>query len=131
VVSTGPHAGLSRREREIVEILLRRGDGTVSDVRREMADPPGYSAVRATLAILERKGFVRHAQKGQSYLYRTVTPRRKAVQGAVQHLLITYFDNSLRKAVAALLEQHGGRLTARDFDELERLVRDSRKGRNS
>lgn len=130
-MSTGPHARLSRREREIVEILYRRGGGTVSDVRREMADPPSYSAVRATMNILERKGFLRHAQKGPAFMYRTVTSRRKAVHGAVQHLLDTYFDNSLRRAVAALLEQHGGRLSAKDFEDLERLIRDNRKGRKS
>ena len=131
VVSAEPHALLSRREREIVEILLRRGGGSVSDVRRQMAAPPSYSAVRATMNILERKGYLRHSQKGPAFLYRTVTPRRTAVHGAVQHLLSTYFDNSLRKAVAALLEQHGGRLTAKDFDDLERLIRDSREGKKS
>ncbi len=126
-MSTGPHSRLSRRERQIMEILYRRGRGTVAEIRREMADPPSYSAVRATVNILERKGYLRHAPRGSAFVYSPVTPRKKAMRGAVEHLLRTYFDDSLSKAVNALIEIRGGDLSAADIKELERLIRGSRK----
>jgi BlaI family transcriptional regulator, penicillinase repressor len=121
------HGRLSRREREIMEILYRRGSGRVSEVRGEMAEPPGYSAVRATMNILERKGYLRHVVRGNAYVYSAVTPRKKAIQGAVSHLLITYFDNSLPKAVTALLALRTGDLSDAEAAELQRLIRESRK----
>ena len=126
-MSTGPHGRLSRREREIMEILYRRKSGTVAEVRQGMASPPSYSAVRATINILERKGYLRHTERGNAYQYCAVTPRKKAMRGAVEHLLGTYFDNSLSKAVTAMIGLRGGDLSAADIEELERLIRAGRK----
>jgi BlaI family transcriptional regulator, penicillinase repressor len=119
-------AKLSRRERQIMEILYRRESGTVEEVRREMSDPPGYSAVRATLGILEGKGYLRHASRGSAYVYSAVTPRTKAMKGAVKLLLRTYFDDSVPKAVSALIELKTGDFSPKDLRELEMLIRKKR-----
>jgi len=125
-VSTGPHAGLSRRERQIIEILYRKKRGSVKDIRGEMPDPPSYSAVRTLVNILERKGYLTHTASGNRYIYVPKTSRQKARKGALKHLLSTYFDNSLEKAVIAMLELHAGYLTKADLKRLFALIRKGR-----
>jgi BlaI family transcriptional regulator, penicillinase repressor len=126
-VGTGPHGRLSRRERQIVEILYRAGRATVRDIRARMADPPSYSAVRTTVNILESKGFVTHSPAaGGPYVYTPTVSRGRAARGMLQHVLATYFDNSVEKAVAALLQVRAGDLTEEDLDRLARLVRNGR-----
>jgi predicted transcriptional regulator len=125
-VSTGPHAGLSRRERQIVEILYRKKRGSVKDIRGEMPDPPSYSAVRTTVNILERKGYLTHTANGNRYIYAPKTSRQKATRGALKHLLGTYFDNSLEKAVTAMIELRAGDLTEADLERLSELIRKGR-----
>ncbi len=83
--------------------------------------------MRTTVNILERKGHLRHVKEGKRYLYSPVTSSRKAVQGALRHLLSTYFDNSLEQAVAALVKLHGKALSEEDFERLERMIRKQRK----
>jgi predicted transcriptional regulator len=120
----GPHGRLSRRERQIIEVLYREGRATVKQIRAGMADPPSYSAVRTTANILEAKGFVsRSPAAGGAHLYAPTTPRGKAARDIVQHLLATYFGNSVEKAVAAMLRVRAGDLTGKDLDRLARLVR--------
>jgi BlaI family penicillinase repressor len=121
-VSTGPHAGLSRRERQIVEILYRKKRGSVKDIRGEMP----YSAVRTTVNILERKGYLTHTANGNRYIYAPKTSRQKATRGALKHLLGTYFDNSLEKAVTAMIELRAGDLTEADLERLSELIRKGR-----
>jgi predicted transcriptional regulator len=125
-VSTGPHAGLSRRERQIIEILYRKKRGSVKDIRGELPDPPSYSAVRTLVNILERKGYLTHTASGNRYIYAPKTSRQKARKGALKHLLSTYFDNSLEKAVTAMLELHAGDLTKADLKRLFALIRKGR-----
>jgi BlaI family transcriptional regulator, penicillinase repressor len=126
-MGTGPHGRLSRRERQIVEILYRAGSATVRDIRSRMADPPSYSAVRTTVHILESKGFVTHSPAaGNAYLYSPVVPRARAARGMLRSMLATYFDNSVEKAVAALLQVRAGDLTEEDLDRLVRLIREGR-----
>ena len=125
-MSTGPHAGLSRRERQIVEILYRKKRGSVKDIRGEMPDPPSYSAVRTTVNILERKGYLTHTANGNRYIYAPKTSRQKATRGALKHLLGTYFDNSLEKAVTAMIELRAGDLTEADLERLSELIRKGR-----
>ncbi len=126
-MSAVPYGSLSRRERQIMEFLYRKRAASVAEVLKGIPDPPSYSAVRTTVNILERKGHLRHVKEGRKYLYSPVTSSRKAVQGALRHLLSTYFDNSLEQAVAALVKLHGKALSEEDFERLERMIRKQRK----
>jgi predicted transcriptional regulator len=122
-MGAGPHGRLSRRERQIIEVLYREGRASVKLIRAGMADPPSYSAVRTTANILVAKGFVsRSPAPGGAHLYAPTLPRRKAARGVLQNLLATYFDNSVEKAVAAMLQLRSGDLTEKDLDRLARLI---------
>src|SRR6186713_3520798 len=94
------HRDLSRRERQILDILYQRGQGTAADVQSALPEAPSYSAVRALLRILEQKGHVRHEEEGRAYVYLPVVRRDAARQHALSHLLKTFFDNSAEQAVA-------------------------------
>ena len=109
-----------------MDILWREGRATAQEVLDAMADPPGYSAVRAMLRLLEEKGHLQHAQDGRKYVYRPVVSSSKARVGALQNLLATFFDNSAEQAVASLLELKADDLSADDFSRLRRLVDDAR-----
>ena len=118
---------LSRRERQIMDILYRSGRATAAEVQAGLPDAPGYSAVRALLRILEEKGHVRHAADGPRYVYSPVVTRERAKRSALEHVLNTFFDGSAAQVVAALVE-----LSPRDLDEAElarlrRLIDDARK----
>ena len=126
-MSSGPHSSLSRRERQIMEVLYRRNGATVAEVLQGMPNPPSYSAVRTTVNILERKGYLSHVRKGRKYFYSPLTPRKKAMQGAIRHLLHTYFDNSLEKAVTAMVALHSKDLSAADIERLGKAIRKHRK----
>src|SRR5579864_901882 len=96
--------GLSRRERQIMDILFQRGKASASDVREAMEDAPGYSAVRAMLRVLEEKGHVRHLEEGLRYVYVPTVAREKAKRATVKHLMNTFFNGSPELIVAALLD---------------------------
>ena len=110
-------AQLSRRERQIMDVIYRHGKVTAAEVLAELPEPPGYSAVRAMLRLLEDKGHVRHEQDGPRYVYLPVVNRDKARRSAMRHLVRTFFDGSTEDAVAALLQNDSGMSEA----ELERL----------
>ena len=118
---------LSRREREIMDIVFRAGTATAGEVRERMADPPSYSAVRATLSILERKGLLKHDGDGKRYVYRAAVQRDKARQSAVDHLLTTFFEGSAAGAVLTLLERPGLEISGADFDRMAQLIDRARK----
>lgn len=118
---------LSRREREIMDIVYGSESVTASDVHERIPDPPSYSAVRTTLRILEEKGFLKHEFDGKRYLYRPTLHRDKARQGAIQHLLATFFDGSAAGAVMALLEQPGVELSREELDRMARRIQAARK----
>ena len=115
-------AQLGRRERQIMDAVFRLGRASVADVRRELPDPPSYSAVRAMLGFLEDKGLLRHEQDGLRYVYRPTVARGTAQQSALKHLVRTFFNDSPERAVAALLEMSDVKLTARDVRRLARLI---------
>lgn len=118
---------LSRREREITDIVYGCGSATALEIRERMADPPSYSAVRATLRILEDKGVLKHAEDGTRYVYRpTVTPSR-ARRNAVEHLLQTFFGGSPGSAVLALLEEGATQLSPSDLERAASLIERARK----
>ena len=120
-------AGLSRRERQIMDLLFRRGKATAADVQRELPDAPSYSAVRALLRILEEKGHVRHEQDGPRYVYVPVIARDNAKRSAMRHLLQTFFDGSTSQAMSALLDVSSSRLDEAELDRLKKLIDQARK----
>lgn len=119
--------GLSRRERQIMDLLFQRGKASVGEVMDGIPDPPGYSAVRATLRTLEQKGRVTHDEDGRAYIYRPTLRRDAARKSALTHVLKTFFDNSAEQAVAALLELKGPRLSDAQLDRVSRLIENAKK----
>jgi len=119
--------GLSRRERQIMDFLFQRGKASVGEVMDGILDPPGYSAVRATLRTLEQKGRVTHEEDGRAYVYRPTLRRDAARKSALTHVLRTFFDNSAEQAVAALLELKGPRLSEAELERVSRLVENAKK----
>ncbi len=119
---------LPRRERQILDAIYARGQATAAEVLEDLPDPPSYSAVRALLAKLEKKGHVRHVQEGPRYVYRPVVPRQKAQKSAVERLMRTFFEGSVSKTVAALLDRGAAELTAQELDELAQMIDRARKG---
>jgi BlaI family penicillinase repressor len=113
------HTALSRRERQIMDILFRRGRATAADVMAELPSDPSYSTVRTQLRVLEQKGHVRHEQEGLRFIYTPVVARQTARKSALRHVIETFFDGSPEKAVAALL---GGEATKLSDDELDRIA---------
>jgi len=118
---------LSRRERQIMEVVYREGQATATDVLALIPDPPSYSAVRAMLRILEQKGHLRHVAEGNRYVYRPTVPADRARRSALKSLLQTFFEGSPEKAVAALLDMSRSELSAGDLDRLSRLIEQARE----
>lgn len=118
--------GLSRRERQILEILYQRGKASASEVREAMKDAPSYSAVRTLLRILEEKGHVRHRAAGMRYVYTPTVAREKVKRSAVKHLLNTYFRGSPEEIVAALLDVSSTRLTGEKLDRIAEMIEKAR-----
>jgi len=118
---------LSRRERQIMEILYREGKATATEVLERLPDPPGYSAVRATLKVLQNKGQVRHVLQDMKYVWLPTVPREKARRSALQNVLETFFEGSPEKAVAALLDMSKTDLSDAELERLSRLITESRK----
>ncbi|MBI1796673.1 MAG: BlaI/MecI/CopY family transcriptional regulator [Candidatus Eisenbacteria bacterium] len=118
---------LSRREREIMDVVYGSGRVTAGEVRTRMPAAPSYSAVRATLRVLERKGVLRHELDGVRYVYVPTVGRERARQGAIEHLLDTFFDGSAAGAVMTLLERSRGDLSRDELDRMARLIDRARK----
>jgi predicted transcriptional regulator len=119
--------GMSRRERQIMDIVYRLGEASAADVRRELADPPSYSAIRAFLRILEEKGHLRHKEVGARYVYAPRVPREKARRSALRHLLRNFFDGSSETLVASLLDDKASQLSPRELTNLAELIDRVRK----
>lgn len=120
------HTDLSRRERQIIDILYRRKRATAAEVQAALPDPPSYSAVRAMLRILEEKGHVRHEQDGPRYVYVPTVARDSAKRSALRHMLQTFFDGSAEKAISALLDDTS-KLSDAELSRLARLIEQARK----
>ena len=120
-------AGLSRRERQIMDVLYQRGKASAGEVREAMEDAPSYSAVRAMLRVLEEKGHVRHQAEGLKYVYVPTVNREKAKRSAVKHLLDTFFDDSPGQVVAALLDVSSRRLTREELDRMAEMIESAKK----
>ncbi len=125
--SRAPDRGLSRRERQIMEVVYRRRQATAATVLADLPDPPSYSAVRAMLRVLEEKGQLRHEQRGPRYVFLPTVPREQARRSALRQLVQTFFDGSTEQAVAALLDQSDRSLSDAELGRLAGLIEDARK----
>ena len=121
------HAPLSRRERQIIDILYRRGRATANDVMADLPGDPSYSTVRTQLRVLEEKGHVRHEEQGLRYVYLPTVPRHAARRAALRHLVDTFFEGSAAKIVTALLDSDASRLSDVELDRIAALVAAARK----
>jgi predicted transcriptional regulator len=122
-----PLPSLSRRERQIMDVVYRMGKVSVSEVLERLPDPPSYSAVRALMRILEEKGHLKHEQEGPRYLYLPTVPPDAAQLSALSHLVRTFFGGSTEAAVAALLELPENGLSENELTRLSQLIDDARK----
>ena len=120
-------AALTRREREIMNIIHRRGRATAQEVLEELSDPPSYSAVRTLLRLLEERGHVKHAQDGPRYVYTPTVTRREARRSALLHVVRTFFDGSAPAAMAALVETSKNKLSKTELEELAELIEKAKK----
>jgi BlaI family transcriptional regulator, penicillinase repressor len=124
---TNPLHALTRRERQIMDILYRRGRATAAEVLQDLPGDPHYSTVRTQLRVLEEKGHARHEEEGLRYVYVPAVPRRAARRSALKHLVNTFFDGSTEKVVGALLGGEGARLSDDELDRIAELVAKARK----
>jgi predicted transcriptional regulator len=118
---------LSRRERQVLDVLHRLGEATAAEVQDALPDPPSYSAVRTHLRILEEKGHAVHTQDGPRYVYRAAVGRETAGRSAMRHLIETFFDDAPERAFAALLDDPQAGLDDADLDRLSSLIERARR----
>ncbi len=128
-MANAPHQSLTRRERQIMDILYRRGRATAGEVMEDLSGEPNYSTVRTQLRVLEEKGHVTHEEVGLRFVYAPAVPRSAARKSALRHLVETFFDGSAENAVAALLGGEGSKLSEEQLDRIEELVKQSKAGR--
>lgn len=118
---------LSRRERQIMEVIFARGTATAAEVHQAIPNPPSYSAVRALLRILEEKGALTHCQDGSRYVYQPTQSHTQASRSAIKRVLDTFFEGSLVNAVSALVDSADGKLSEDDFQRLQKLLKARKK----
>ena len=120
---------LSRRERQMMDILFARGRATGQEIQEGLPDHPNYSSVRTILRVLERKGYVRHVEEGLRYVYEPTVAREAASRSALQRIIRTFFDGSAKEAAAALLDQSAFHLSEEELAELGRIVDRAQKNK--
>jgi predicted transcriptional regulator len=118
---------LSRRERDIMDILFRRGRATADEVMRDLSGDPSYSTVRTQLRVLEEKGHVRHEEEGRRFVYLPAVARSSARKFALRHLVDTFFDGSVERVVAALLDGEAMRLSDEELRRIQQSIEDAKK----
>jgi BlaI family penicillinase repressor len=124
-----PLARLGRRERQIMDIVIRRGRASAADVRGDLPDPPSYSSVRSMLRFLEEKGFLRHEWEGPRHVYLPTGDPEQIRRSAARDLLRTFFNNSMESAVAAILGVARRPLSNLELDRIEKLIEQARHKR--
>ncbi len=127
MTKSSSHTTLTRRERQIMDVLYRHGRATAADVMAALPDEPNYSTVRTQLRVLEEKGHVRHDEEGLRYVYAPAVPRHAARKSALKHLVETFFDGSAEQVVAAVLGGEASRLSDEDLDRISGLIEKARK----
>src|SRR5436189_3883918 len=123
------HSTLSRRERQIMDILYRLGRATANEVMSDLPGEPNYSTVRTQLRVLESKGHVRHEEEGLRYVYMPTIPRHAVRQSALRHLLETFFEGSAEKMLSTLLGSEGAKLSEDELERLAKLIEKAKAGR--
>ncbi|HVF39400.1 MAG TPA: BlaI/MecI/CopY family transcriptional regulator [Gemmatimonadaceae bacterium] len=124
---TGPLDNLGPRERQIMDIIYRRGQATAAEVLEDLPDKPSNSAVRGMLRLLEEKGHLRHEYDGPRYMYRPTADPARVSRTAMKHVVRTFFDNSASSAVTAMLGMYEARLTDEDLDRLQQAINQARQ----
>jgi predicted transcriptional regulator len=124
-MANAPHLNLTRRERQIMDILYRLGRATAAEVMHALTGGPSYSTVRAQLGVLEDKD---HEEQGLRYVYLPTVPRHEARHSALRHLVNTFFEGSTQKVVAALLGSEGSRISREELDRIAEMIEKARKG---
>jgi predicted transcriptional regulator len=127
MAKSSAHTTLTRRERQIMDVLYRRGRATAAEVMADLPGDPNSSTVRTQLRVLEEKGHVRHDEEGLRYVYAPAVPRHAARKSALRHLVETFFDGSAEQVVAAVLGGEGAHLTDDDLERIAELVAQARK----
>ena len=127
-MSSALHTVLTRRERQIMDILFRRGRATAAEVMGDLPGNPSYSTVRTQLRVLEEKGHVRHEEEGLRYIYTPAVRVHAARKSALKHLVDTFFDGSAERAVAALLGGEGAKVSPEELERIADLIAKARKG---
>lgn len=118
---------LSRRERQIMDIIYRRGQATALEVNKDLPNPPSYSAVRAMLRLLEQKGHLTHVEDGPRYVFKPVVERKKARKSTLQQMLRTFFEGSVTNAVATLLDESEKKLSREELERLDQIIQKAKK----
>jgi BlaI family transcriptional regulator, penicillinase repressor len=121
------HRTLSRRERQMMDILYQRGRASAAEIHEALPDPPSYSAVRAKLRVLEEKGHVRHEEESLHYVYLPTMARDTARRSALRHMVSTFFEGSVEQTVAALLDISTAKLSKQDLDRISELIEEAKK----
>src|ERR1043165_1637256 len=121
------HRNLSRRERQIMDILYQKARATAAEIHEAIPDPPTYSAVRAKLRVLEEKGHIRHEEEALRYVYLPVVARDSARKSALRHMVTTFFAGSVEETVAALLDLSAANLKSEDLDRISAMVEQAKK----
>jgi predicted transcriptional regulator len=121
------HFALTRRERQIMDILYRRGRAAAGEVQEDLSGEPSYSTVRAQLRLLEDKGYVRHEEKNLRFVYIPVVPRNTVRKSVLKHIVETFFDGSPHQVMAALLGSEGTRISQEELDQIAALIEKARK----
>jgi BlaI family transcriptional regulator, penicillinase repressor len=125
-MAQSPLSAMSRRERQIMEIIYSRGRATANEIHRELPDRPSYSTVRTLLRVLEEKGHLTHESDGPRYVYSPCISPERAQRSAMEQLLRTFFDNSAANAMAALLDMSSANLSETELKRLARLIQQAK-----
>ncbi len=118
---------LSRRERQIMDVIFAKGEASAAEIQQALPDPPSYSTVRTQLRVLEDKGLLTHVEQGPRYLYTPTIPAESAKVSALQHLMKTFFDNSPDGVVSAMLDMPEANLSDEDFARLSNIIEKARQ----
>jgi len=121
------HTELSKRERQIMDVIYQKKSATAREVMERIPNPPSYSTVRKLLNILERKGFLKHIQDGIRYIYYPKIPHKQAMRSAIRQLMETYFDNSVEEAMTALIEYNSSSLSDADLNRLIDIIKKTKR----
>ena len=122
-----PHSKLSRRERQIMDIVYKLGEASVSDVQDRIEDDPGYDSIRVTLGILAKKGHLIHRRDGRRYIYSPTVSRQRASRSAARNLIETFFGGSPSEAILTMLDVSSAKLTERELEEIAALIEREKK----